>query len=62
MACLGSLFEQLGRFLVGSFRDVVSNLLKNMKNAEVSLLLPFPVSVMFCCLFVVLLFVVVEMT
>ncbi|XP_011618311.2 LOW QUALITY PROTEIN: HEAT repeat-containing protein 5A [Takifugu rubripes] len=34
VACLGSLFEQLGRFLVGSFRDVVSNLLKNMKNAE----------------------------
>ena len=35
MACLGSLFEQLGRFLVGSFRDVISNLLKNMKSAEV---------------------------
>uniref|UniRef100_H3CA84 HEAT repeat-containing protein 5A n=1 Tax=Tetraodon nigroviridis TaxID=99883 RepID=H3CA84_TETNG len=34
VACLGSLFEQLGRFLLGSFRDVVSNLLRNMKSAE----------------------------
>uniref|UniRef100_A0A3Q3X6B3 LAA1-like C-terminal TPR repeats domain-containing protein n=1 Tax=Mola mola TaxID=94237 RepID=A0A3Q3X6B3_MOLML len=34
VACLGSLFEQLGRILVGLFRDTLSNLLKAMKSAE----------------------------
>lgn len=41
IACLGALFEQLGRILVGSFRDTLSNLLKAMKSAEVGLLLTF---------------------
>lgn len=41
MACLGSLFEQLGRVLVTSFRETLSNLLKYLKNAEVFLLLIF---------------------
>lgn len=35
VACLGSLYEQLGRMLVGSFKDTLSNLLKAMKSAEV---------------------------
>ncbi|KAF7644185.1 hypothetical protein LDENG_00226290, partial [Lucifuga dentata] len=34
IACLGALYEQLGRMLVGSFRDTLTNLLKAMKNAE----------------------------
>ncbi|XP_078133588.1 HEAT repeat-containing protein 5A isoform X2 [Sander vitreus] len=34
MACLGALFEQLGRMLVGSFKDTLTNLLKAMKSAE----------------------------
>lgn len=34
IACLGALFEQLGRTLVGSFKDTVTNLLKAMKSAE----------------------------
>lgn len=39
VACLGALFEQLGRMLVGSFKDTLANLLKAMKSAEVCLLL-----------------------
>ncbi|XP_071355215.1 HEAT repeat-containing protein 5A isoform X3 [Trachinotus anak] len=34
VACLGALYEQLGRMLVGSFRDTLTNLLKAMKSAE----------------------------
>ncbi|TKS86123.1 HEAT repeat-containing protein 5A [Collichthys lucidus] len=34
IACLGALFEQLGRMLVGYFRDTLANLLKAMKSAE----------------------------
>ncbi|XP_076604038.1 HEAT repeat-containing protein 5A isoform X2 [Chaetodon auriga] len=34
VACLGALFEQLGRMLVGSFKDTLTNLLKAMKSAE----------------------------
>ncbi|XP_068607819.1 HEAT repeat-containing protein 5A [Brachionichthys hirsutus] len=34
VACLGALFEQLGRMLVGSFKDALANLLKAMKSAE----------------------------
>ncbi|XP_040916672.1 HEAT repeat-containing protein 5A isoform X2 [Toxotes jaculatrix] len=34
VACLGALYEQLGRMLVGSFRDSLCNLLKAMKSAE----------------------------
>lgn len=34
LACIGALFEQLGRFLAGSFRDTLTNLLKAMKSAE----------------------------
>uniref|UniRef100_A0A8D0DBZ6 HEAT repeat-containing protein 5A n=1 Tax=Sander lucioperca TaxID=283035 RepID=A0A8D0DBZ6_SANLU len=34
MACLGALFEQLGRMLVGSFKDTLTSLLKAMKSAE----------------------------
>ncbi|KAI3367144.1 hypothetical protein L3Q82_008134 [Scortum barcoo] len=34
VACLGALFEQLGRMLVGSFKDSLANLLKAMKSAE----------------------------
>ncbi|KAM3594589.1 uncharacterized protein V6R79_010326 [Siganus canaliculatus] len=34
VACLGALFEQLGRTLAGSFRDTLVNLLKAMKSAE----------------------------
>ncbi|KAM7403791.1 hypothetical protein PAMA_004293 [Pampus argenteus] len=34
IACLGTLFEQLGRMLVGSFKDTLANLLKAMRNAE----------------------------
>uniref|UniRef100_A0A667XVW1 HEAT repeat-containing protein 5A n=1 Tax=Myripristis murdjan TaxID=586833 RepID=A0A667XVW1_9TELE len=34
VACLGSLYEQLGRMLVGSFRETLANLLKAMKSAE----------------------------
>lgn len=37
VACLGALFEQLGRMLVGFFKDTLTNMLKAMKNAEVSL-------------------------
>lgn len=37
LACIGALFEQLGRFLAGSFRDILTNLLKAMKSAEVCL-------------------------
>ena len=36
VACLGALFEQLGRILVGLFRDTLTNLLKAMKSAEVT--------------------------
>lgn len=42
VACLGSLFEQLGRLLVGSLREVTSNLLRTMKNAEVCCCCAFP--------------------
>ncbi|KAM6968415.1 LOW QUALITY PROTEIN: HEAT repeat-containing protein 5A [Tautogolabrus adspersus] len=34
VACLGALFEQLGRMLVGCFKDTLTNLLKAMKSAE----------------------------
>ncbi|KAF3700710.1 HEAT repeat-containing protein 5A [Channa argus] len=34
IACLGTLYEQLGRMLVGSFKDTLANLLKAMKSAE----------------------------
>ncbi|XP_074517821.1 HEAT repeat-containing protein 5A [Sebastes fasciatus] len=34
IACLGALFEQLGRMLAGSFKDTLTNLLKAMKSAE----------------------------
>ncbi|AWP15910.1 HEAT repeat-containing protein 5A [Scophthalmus maximus] len=34
VATLGALYEQLGRMLVGSFRDSLTNLLKAMKSAE----------------------------
>ncbi|XP_053192170.1 HEAT repeat-containing protein 5A [Scomber japonicus] len=34
VACLGALFEQLGRMLVGLFKETLTNLLKAMKNAE----------------------------
>uniref|UniRef100_A0A8P4GPC7 HEAT repeat-containing protein 5A n=1 Tax=Dicentrarchus labrax TaxID=13489 RepID=A0A8P4GPC7_DICLA len=34
IACLGALFEQLGRMLAGSFKDTLANLLKAMKSAE----------------------------
>uniref|UniRef100_A0A3B4ZDP3 HEAT repeat-containing protein 5A n=1 Tax=Stegastes partitus TaxID=144197 RepID=A0A3B4ZDP3_9TELE len=34
IACLGALYEQLGRMLAGSFKDTFSNLLKAMKSAE----------------------------
>ncbi|XP_056249752.1 HEAT repeat-containing protein 5A isoform X3 [Seriola aureovittata] len=34
VACLGALYEQLGRMLGGSFRDTLTNLLKAMKSAE----------------------------
>uniref|UniRef100_A0A665U7E2 HEAT repeat-containing protein 5A n=1 Tax=Echeneis naucrates TaxID=173247 RepID=A0A665U7E2_ECHNA len=33
-ACLGALYEQLGRMLVSSFRETLTNLLKSMKSAE----------------------------
>lgn len=33
-ACLGALFEQLGRMLIGTFKETLANLLKAMKNAE----------------------------
>lgn len=35
IACIGTLFEQLGRMLVGCFRETLTNLLKAMKSAEV---------------------------
>lgn len=35
VACLGVLYEQLGRLLINSFKETVANLLKAMKNAEV---------------------------
>ncbi|XP_029973021.1 LOW QUALITY PROTEIN: HEAT repeat-containing protein 5A [Salarias fasciatus] len=34
VACLGGLYEQLGRMLVGSFKETVTHLLKAMKSAE----------------------------
>ncbi|TDG98504.1 hypothetical protein EPR50_G00201090 [Perca flavescens] len=34
IACLGALFEQLGRMLFGSFKDTLTSLLKAMKSAE----------------------------
>uniref|UniRef100_A0A671UXR2 HEAT repeat-containing protein 5A n=1 Tax=Sparus aurata TaxID=8175 RepID=A0A671UXR2_SPAAU len=34
VACLGALFEQLGRMLVGCFKETLANLLKAMKSAE----------------------------
>ncbi|XP_030575487.1 HEAT repeat-containing protein 5A isoform X2 [Archocentrus centrarchus] len=34
IACLGALYEQLGRMLIGSFKDTLVNLLKAMKSAE----------------------------
>uniref|UniRef100_A0A7N6BZG9 HEAT repeat-containing protein 5A n=1 Tax=Anabas testudineus TaxID=64144 RepID=A0A7N6BZG9_ANATE len=34
VACLGALYEQLGRMLAGSFKDTLANLLKAMKSAE----------------------------
>lgn len=37
LACIGALFEHLGRFLAGFFRDTLTNLLKAMKSAEVCL-------------------------
>ena len=41
VACLGALFEQLGRMLVGCFKETLANLLKAMKSAEVCLLQRF---------------------
>lgn len=35
VACLGVLYEQLGRLLINSFKETVANLLKAMKSAEV---------------------------
>lgn len=35
VACLGALYEQLGRLLINSFKETVTNLLKAMKSAEV---------------------------
>ncbi|XP_059208691.1 LOW QUALITY PROTEIN: HEAT repeat-containing protein 5A [Centropristis striata] len=34
IACLGALFDQLGRMLAGCFKDTLTNLLKAMKSAE----------------------------
>ncbi|XP_051502390.1 HEAT repeat-containing protein 5A isoform X1 [Myxocyprinus asiaticus] len=34
VACLGMLYEQLGRLLINSFKETVANLLKAMKSAE----------------------------
>ncbi|KAL1257930.1 hypothetical protein QQF64_011174, partial [Cirrhinus molitorella] len=34
VACLGVLYEQLGRLLINSFKETVTNLLKAMKSAE----------------------------
>ncbi|XP_035024699.2 HEAT repeat-containing protein 5A isoform X1 [Hippoglossus stenolepis] len=34
VACLGALYEQLGRMLLGSFKETLTNLLKAMKSAE----------------------------
>nr|XP_057946007.1 HEAT repeat-containing protein 5A-like isoform X1 [Doryrhamphus excisus] len=34
VACLGAMFEQLGRMLGGLFKDTLAHLLKAMKNAE----------------------------
>ncbi|XP_067223723.1 HEAT repeat-containing protein 5A isoform X1 [Chanodichthys erythropterus] len=34
VACLGALYEQLGRLLINSFKETVANLLKAMKSAE----------------------------
>ncbi|XP_060939458.1 HEAT repeat-containing protein 5A [Limanda limanda] len=34
VACLGALYEQLGRTLLGTFKETLSNLLKAMKSAE----------------------------
>lgn len=35
VACLGAVYEQLGRMLGAAFRDTLTNLLKAMKSAEV---------------------------
>ncbi|KAG1971597.1 HEAT repeat-containing protein 5A isoform X2 [Pimephales promelas] len=34
VACLGALYEQLGRLLINSFKETVANLLKAIKSAE----------------------------
>uniref|UniRef100_A0A8B9LQ12 HEAT repeat-containing protein 5A n=1 Tax=Astyanax mexicanus TaxID=7994 RepID=A0A8B9LQ12_ASTMX len=34
VACLGAMYEQLGRLLISSFKETVANLLKALKNAE----------------------------
>ncbi|XP_061750827.1 HEAT repeat-containing protein 5A isoform X2 [Nerophis ophidion] len=34
VACIGAMFEQLGRMLAGLFKETVAHLLKAMKNAE----------------------------
>ncbi|XP_030626856.1 HEAT repeat-containing protein 5A [Chanos chanos] len=34
IACLGALFEQLGRLLISSYKDTVGNLLRAIKSAE----------------------------
>ncbi|CAB1331150.1 unnamed protein product [Coregonus sp. 'balchen'] len=35
IACLGALYEQLGRLLVNTFKETLANLLKAMKSAEI---------------------------
>lgn len=35
VACLGALYEQLGRLLINSFKETTTNLLKAMRSAEV---------------------------
>ena len=37
VACLGAMYEQLGRLLITSFKETVANLLKALKGAEVSI-------------------------
>ncbi|XP_072545928.1 HEAT repeat-containing protein 5A isoform X2 [Salminus brasiliensis] len=34
VACLGAMYEQLGRLLISSFKETVANLLKSLKSAE----------------------------
>lgn len=41
VACLGAMFEQLGRILISSFKETVANLLKALKVAEVRILKGF---------------------